>query len=235
MRLYPISLAAGLLPLTTIHICYIVAASNGHVDWCIPYIDSCTSISATGREQPEYYLFKALMIPSALILVAFWWLSCQWLVTLGCKARKRRSALLCIGFIASIGLILYSVMLGSIDDAHRLSRRIGVTTFFGMTYLAQLLLIYLLANTRNLKIRYLPWLRVLESLAMTVLIVGIASVVLSIYDYELYKRTDNAFEWTFTLLLCLFAVVNAVLWKKTNFLLLETQDRSNRSFHSHLY
>jgi len=217
MRLYPLSLAASLLPLATIHVCYIWAATNGHVDWCIPYIDSCVSISATGRKTPEYYLFKALMIPSALIFVAYWWLSCRWLVTLGCSAHKSRSTLFCIGIIASIGLILYSIVLGSIGDTYRLQRRIGVTTFFGMTYLAQLLLTYLLGKTSNLCTQHRPWLRIMERVSITILIVGMSSVALSIYDYELYKSTDNAFEWVFTLLLCLHVTITAAMWKKTNF------------------
>jgi hypothetical protein len=66
MRLFPLAYAAGLMP------------------WCIPYIDSCTSISATGREPPAFFVFKALMIPAAMLLMAYWLLNARWLRQLGC-------------------------------------------------------------------------------------------------------------------------------------------------------
>jgi hypothetical protein len=217
MRLYPLALVAGLLPIITIHISYLWAASNGHVEWCIPYIDSCTSISATGRSPPESYLFKALMIPSAMFLAAYWWYSCHWLVALGCTARKRRMILLAIAIAASVGLIVYSVMLGSIGENYRLHRRIGVTTFFGLSYLAQLLITNLLGNTHLIRQRYSRWLQSLEISCLTVLLVGLTSIAISIIDDDLYHRIDDAFEWTINLLLCTHVVISALLWKKTGF------------------
>ena len=62
----------GILPIVAIHATYVVAAIEGYVPWCIPYIDSCTSISATGRNGTAFFLFKATMIPSAVLLYFFW-------------------------------------------------------------------------------------------------------------------------------------------------------------------
>ncbi len=42
----------ALLPFITTHASYLIAASHGHVEWCIPYWDASTSISATRRQMP---------------------------------------------------------------------------------------------------------------------------------------------------------------------------------------
>ena len=64
MPCYPIAIMINLLPLVCIHLCYLVAANLGHIEWCVPYLENCTSISATGRKYPEFFIFKGLMIPA---------------------------------------------------------------------------------------------------------------------------------------------------------------------------
>lgn len=217
MRLYSLALLAGLLPLLVIHICYFWAASSAHVPWCIPYIDSCTSISATGRQVPEYYLFKALMIPAAIFIALYWGCCYQWLMELKCYHIKVSRLILILGIIASLGLILYTVVLGSIGEAYHLQRRIGVTIFFGFTYLAQLLMTYLIGHIKSIKEQYLGNLRSLEWLTFVTLVIGISSVCISFLDRQLYKNTDDAFEWILTALLCLYPMGMAVLWRKNGF------------------
>ncbi len=217
MLLYPLALLAGLLPLITIHVCYFLAAHNSHVPWCLPYLDSCTSISATGRKAPEYYLFKALMIPSAIFIVAYWYCCYQWLMNFKCRKLKMSFSILVLGLIANIGLILYTVVLGSIGEVYHLQRRIGVTIFFGFTYLSQLIMTYLLGNIEWIKQRYLYHLRGLEGLTLITLIIGIASVVISFFDRHLYKSTDDAFEWVLTFLLCCYPIGIALLWRRERF------------------
>ena len=46
-------------PIVVVHVCYLLSAHYGYVDKCNPYIEGCTSISATGRHGPSYFLFKA--------------------------------------------------------------------------------------------------------------------------------------------------------------------------------
>ncbi len=66
-----VPLLAALLPFFAVHVTFLVAASYNLVDWCNPYLDSCTSISATGRKPPASYLFRAMMLPSAVIMMAY--------------------------------------------------------------------------------------------------------------------------------------------------------------------
>ena len=82
MRLGWVPHAVSPVPLVAIHSCYLLAAQNGHVPWCLPYIDSCTSISATGRHRPESLVFRAAIMPSAALMLVYWTLVERWLRTL---------------------------------------------------------------------------------------------------------------------------------------------------------
>ena len=52
----------GLVPLIGVHAAYLIAVDYGYLHLCVPYLDGCTSISATGRYPPASFLFKAVDI-----------------------------------------------------------------------------------------------------------------------------------------------------------------------------
>src|SRR5690606_12733891 len=79
MNLRLVALLAALLPFAAVHLTWLVAASYGLVEWCNPYLDSCKSISATGRHPPASYLFRATMLPAAAVLALYWWCNYSWL------------------------------------------------------------------------------------------------------------------------------------------------------------
>lgn len=97
MRLFPLAYAAALLPLFAIHLCYVIAAAAGHVDWCIPYVHSCASISATGRKPAEFFVFKALMLPATVLIAAYWVLWCR-SATIGWKMLSNGFSCCCCVF-----------------------------------------------------------------------------------------------------------------------------------------
>jgi hypothetical protein len=195
MRLAPLALVTGLLPLLCVHLTYAIAASYGHVDWCVPYWDSCTSISATGRELPEKLVFKAIMLPAALCAMAFWFCANQWLqVALGTHSRM----MLVSGVAAALFLALYVVALGE-SNAYRWARQVGVILFFALTLVAQLCFLLRLAaakSTTPLTVRVLWW---QLGLAILTLTVGIASVLLD-WLWRDYDSIEDAIEWI--LMLC---------------------------------
>jgi len=109
-RLSLVSLAwlAALLPFITIHVSYIVAASQGHVEWCIPYWDACSSISATGRQMPEKLWFKLGMLPAAGVTALLWW-------QLG-RSTEKKGAMIILGILACVFLTIYTLALGVEGD-----------------------------------------------------------------------------------------------------------------------
>jgi hypothetical protein len=135
-----IALITGLLPIIAAHTSFVIAAIYEHVPWCNPYWHSCMSISATGRNSPEYYFFKATMIPAAIMMILFWQTIYRWLMALGDRPSWQTRAIPTVGFIAALCLILYTTVLGASGDIFHLERRIGVVIYFTFTYLAQLLL-----------------------------------------------------------------------------------------------
>ena len=215
MRLYPLAYLAGLLPLMCIHITYWLSASHGQVPWCFPYIESCSSISATGREPPAFFVFKGIMIPAAVLLIGYWTINARWLKELGNQRIRWQRTIQVLGLLAGGGLIFYSLLLGSIGAEYRQLRHTGVLAFFGFTFFAQLTITWLLSETVAIKNNHPGLLRVLQLLMATDLLVGLANVLFGFIDPAFYDTINNAFAWNFTLLLCIHVLFSAELWRRT--------------------
>ena len=213
VRLVP--LLAALLPFVGVHATYLVAAGYGHVDWCIPYIDSCTSISAAGREPPASYLFRATMLPSAVVMMAYWWLSHAWLRYLYCgDGEGANHWMLALGVVACIGLVLYVTVLGEAGDAWARQRRIGTVLFFSCTYIAQLLLTAQLWRMRS-RLLTVPsvLLRVMWVSCVVLLATGLLTVALDAWDEAWYEEVEDAFEWVLSLLLQSNFLLGYFVWR----------------------
>lgn len=197
-RVSLVALLVGILPILAINTNYLIAASEGYVPWCVPYWDSCTSISATGREGFSFFFFKATMIPMAFLYMWYWVLTKKNLIRFG----YRGSAIPSLGIVASLALLCYAVVLGMVGDGFQLTRRIGIIFFFGFTYLSQLLV---LNRTTALKIpdpsrRWQLW------LCVVILFLGILTLFLDIL-LDNYDDYEDAFEWVLSLLLhCNFVI-----------------------------
>lgn len=212
IHLWWLALAAGIIPLATIHLTFVVSVLEGHVSFCVPYWDSCTSISRTGRYGTAYFLFKGTMLPAAVLGMAFWWLNGQWLRqlgihTLGC------AWIPWLGLVASVSLAAYTLALGHEGDGFNLTRRIGVVLYFSLTFICELLI------SANLR-RHPRWHRNgghLMTLCQVTLAVGILSVILNAVVPEFYSRKDDAFEWILAVLINAHALWLALLWRRDKF------------------
>ena len=204
----------ALLPFLATHVSYLVAASLGHVEWCMPYWDACTSISATGRQMPEKAWFKAGIIPAALLTALFWRGMHGWF-SQSPVAHLRRSilAMMLLGYLACGFLTLYTLALGEDGDTFRLMRRTGVTLAFTFTYLSQLLCTHLVGqyaretSDHPLVIRQ----QKLMTLLLSLLGVGIVSVLLEGLLGGDYDRYEDGFEWIMALMLNLWFADTAIL------------------------
>lgn len=209
MRLAPFALLTGLLPLLCVHLTYLLAASQGHVDWCVPYWDSCTSISATGRELPEKLVFKLLMLPAGLCAFAFWWIAEHWLrVAHGIRAR----AMFGIGAIAALFMMLYVVALGESNE-YRWARQAGIILFFSLSYVAQLRFLFHWSRAAHAmdaaEARCFRW---QLATAALLLAIGLLSVLLDMI-YASYDSIEDAFEWIMMLFIALQFCSHYPLWK----------------------
>lgn len=212
VSLWGLALVAGLIPLLTIHATFAVSVLEGHVSFCVPYWDSCTSISRTGREGTSYFIFKGTMLPAAALGIVFWWLNGRWLRQLGVHTW----GVLWVpwlGLIAGLALGVYTLALGHAGDGFNLTRRIGVVLYFSFTFICQLLIS---AGLRSHPLWRHPGNRLLNLCQFT-LAVGILSVMLNGVMPEFYSRRDDAFEWILALLINLHALWLAWLWRKSRF------------------
>jgi hypothetical protein len=196
-KLKNLALWAGLVPFIAIHASYLIAATQTHVPWCVPYWDSCTSISATGRHGIAYGWFKLTMIPAALILFMFWRALFSWQVSL--EANQQR-ALMVIGCIGAICLAVYTVALGEAGDLFRRQRQIGATIYFTFTYLAQLLLVAWLFRHAPTSGQRNTWLYTMFATCAACLIIGIISLLIDAYTHW-HDDVEDAIEWILALLI----------------------------------
>jgi Frag1/DRAM/Sfk1 family len=211
-HLWWLALAAALVPLLTIHITFAVSVLEGHVELCIPYWDSCTSISRTGRYGTSYFIFKGTMLPAAVLGILFWWLNSRWLRQLGIHSRGV-AWIPWLGLIASLALAAYTLALGHAGDGFNLIRRTGVVLYFALTFICEVLV--------SGGLRHHPqWTqtgRKLTNLCMFTLGVGIVSVIIDGVAPEFHNRRDDAFEWVLAALVNAHALWLALLWRKNRF------------------
>ncbi len=217
MNIAIIPLLTALLPIVGINIAYIIAASLDHVPTCFVYLEGCTTISSTGRTAPESLWFRATIIPTAVLTIICWRLIGGWLQCLEKESYKGSAIIQTLGLLAGLFLIFYTVALGFIGPEYVVQRRIGVTLFFGFTFLAQLLLAQRLWSFSNKHPDLYPKkiARLKIVLCWFLLIVGLISIPIS--NYIGSDEPQNIVEWVFSILLYSYYLLVYLAWKATRF------------------
>lgn len=223
LRLVP--LLTGFIPIVTVFTCYWIAVHTAGIPSCNPFIDGCTSVSATGRHPPAAYLFKGAMLPQSILLATYWLFNVAWLralqVTAGLQRRSGAGSGIGIGVIGVTGalfLILYVTFLGSERPFYEFMRRYGVYLYFALNVIAQLLLAYkVLPLARQWKDTRLLFLtRVQLLLAWLPFALGILNLILKAV-LEQSRPAENRIEWTFAILMQVYFVISYFSWRETQF------------------
>lgn len=202
LPLWPLPLLCALLPLVATWIAFALSVQGGHIEACNPFWDGCTSISRAARHGLGNAVFRALVLPAAMLQVLLWWLLRHWLRDRG---RDPGAALSALGLVAGAFLALYATFLGTEGEIYQLLRRYGVTVYFAATYLALLLALRHLHRPDADRL-YRPLLVV----ALAMLALGIASTVASatVAGEAARHRIENVLEWQLGLwLTAMFALV----------------------------
>ncbi|MBU2677542.1 MAG: hypothetical protein KJP16_10685 [Gammaproteobacteria bacterium] len=145
MLIRTLPLTAGIAPFLAAWLAYWLGVHNGVLPTCIPFLDGCTSISATGRTMPGSLLFRAVMLPQAIVLTFVWYFSARWLQSLA-PSSKAVSAIIWSGLVGSASLVLYVTFLGTKAPFYEFMRRFGIYFYFLGTAVAQLTLAIALLN-----------------------------------------------------------------------------------------
>lgn len=219
--LWALPLAAGLLPALAGMTALWLSVELGLIPACNPFVDGCVSISRAGRHDLPNHIFRALVLPAAVLQGLTWLLCAAWLNGMGAETRVRLRFLSWLGVLAGVFLILYGTFLGTDGQAYRWMRRFGVTFYFGFTYLCMLIAsgeLWRLA--RSDMVRPPARLdRLLPGLCATMLVMGLAQVLIPQFlDSEgLKNRLGNMLEWYVALGFTLFFLALAWLWRHTRF------------------
>ncbi|WP_418317039.1 hypothetical protein [Piscinibacter sakaiensis] len=137
--LWLLPFAAAALPLLATLLAYVLSIRLELAPACNPLFDGCVSISRAARHGLPNILFRALLLPAAVLQILCWLLFPLWLRSLDATAPTRwMAALPWLGTFAGICLILYGSFLGTDGEGYRLMRRYGVAFYFGFTCIGML-------------------------------------------------------------------------------------------------
>ena len=188
-----------LLPVLTVVISYFFSSLGGYVEWCLPLLDGCTSISKVGRYGVSFYLYKIFIIPSVILMTIFWYQVNKYI--------HKSNLLFFLNITSCIFLIIYLFALGFEGKFYRFMREIGIFIFFILTPVCQALLVFSISDN---KIRSKFPLRILLSMYL-LFIVGYLLILP--FDNPNY---ENVIEWNFALLIFLFFPLFTGLLRETN-------------------
>ncbi|MDT8319363.1 MAG: hypothetical protein RQ826_02425 [Xanthomonadales bacterium] len=202
-----VALLCGLLPFAGVHLAYLINLSDAAAlrpeFHCMPYWEGCVSISRAARSGEGLHLFRALVLPAAALMVLTWLYTGRWLQLLLPKKTRQAGLIGAMGAIGALFLIVYASWLGTDGPWYGWLRRYGVIFYFGLTALAQLLLLNTLWPSRKILLDGLlqPALRLLFTLVALQWAGGVFSSLkrLLLSDPLLIDRLENTIEWSFAL------------------------------------
>ncbi len=211
-------LLVAVVPFVGVWTAYWIAASRGLVPACMPLLDGCTSISATGRYEPASWMFRAVQLPLATLLFVTWLLSVQWLKGMHHEGKAAHRTILIAGTIGAIALVIYVTFLGTKQPFYEFMRRFGIYFYFGGTAIAQLTLALAVAKIEPRTVRFEGFKQstVLIWLAALPWALGILNLVLKNFLDD-PDPMENRIEWIAATLMQLYYLFLWFAWRATGF------------------
>jgi hypothetical protein len=214
LPLWPLPLVAGLLPAIAVLLALALYAGEGG-SVCNPFIDECVSISRMARHGLANHLFRALVLPAAVLQVLTWLIAAH---TIAAATSTRRDALLLalLGVCAGVSLVAYGTFLAIDGAVYRWLRRWGTLIYFGGTYLAMLIFARASQRLHSAQRLVLPRAhgRVMLALLAFIAVIGLLNVFAPMASAALKERVENQTEWWGSLALALNFVTMALLWRR---------------------
>lgn len=220
MRIWPLPLLSGALPLLAVIACYWLSVIPGHIADCNPLLQGCTTISSTGRHGWAYFVFKAAVLPSTGLMLLFWPLAAHWLVQRSGPGWSMR-VMAGLGMLSACMLALYTAFLGSEGPLFAIFRRLGASSFLGGTFFCQLLFVAALSRSA---IQPAPrLLKLMWGLVGLQFALGLGSLpVTALVEFDTRDKVENLVEWWFGLAMILFFIACAWLWRHERVLISDT-------------
>ena len=203
-------LIAFILPILTVLISYYLSIKFDYVQFCIPNIDGCTSISQVGRYPPINYFFKTFMFISIFIIFIYW--KSNYILLLHNNSLLLYKITFLLGIFSVIFFALYITFLGE-GDYYRFFRRIGIFIYIFFTVISELLLSisykknsYLFKNDKIINFKYY------FNLVLSTF--GLILLPLVIYEIIDYPNFKNIVSWNYFILIQINFLITFFCWKK---------------------
>ena len=218
--IWMLPLLAALLPALGTVVALWVSIELAVIESCNPFMTGCVSVSRAARHGLANYLFRALVLPGAVLQCLTWMLCRDWLLALGSAPRLRVLLVPWLGALAAIFLVLYGTFLGTEGRTYRWLRLYGTIGYFGCTYLC------LLIATGEIRerVRAAPALaawridRVLLAAVVALLLIGLTSATVApFFEKGVKDRIENVAEWWLGAGYTVCLVALALLWKRSGF------------------
>lgn len=206
LRFLPLIVA--ILPFAGVTTAYWLNIDGGVLPACVPFIDGCTSISATGRYMPGSMPFRAALLPQAALLCFLWLFAAEWLKNTHPVSAGIRRTILAAGQTGAIALIVYVTFLGTHHPVYEFMRRFGIYFYFLGTAFAQLLLTVSLARSRLRQ--------VMLAIIVSPFVLGVVNLLLK-FVVSNPDPMENAFEWIAAFLMQCWFVLLFVMWRRSGF------------------
>ena len=220
MQPWHIAWTLCIVPIVAVHGAYLIALATDSAEACIPYIEGCISISRAARVGDALFWFRGLLMPCASLLVFFWWLQKTWLDELLPSAHRKHLWIFTSGAIGALFLLLYANFLGSNGEIYNLLRRFGVTHYFSLTALAQLMSLHTLTQrdiALSPKTRRLVRGQFILISIQWVIGIGLVIAKWLVPDDDARARLENIVEWHFALYMTLFFGFSALIWQRQQY------------------
>ncbi len=222
MRPAPLALVAAIVPTVAIVLAFYLSAAAGAIPMCNPFIDGCSSISATGREPPGALVFRAVQLPYAVLLALLWVLSAAWLRELGAATSRARRWMVILGLAGAAALVIYVTFLGTTTPIYAFMRRFGIYFYFLGTVLAQLVVaLQLLTTGEHWQLRRIG--QFMLGCAVFPFVLGVINLALKsvLADPD---APENAIEWIASLSMQAWFFGLYLAWRRTGFTTRATVD-----------
>ena len=213
-----VPLLAAALPLVAMFGALWIGIASETLPACFPPLDGSISISATGRKPPGSFLFRAVMLPHALLLSLLWYLTVLWLRSLDADLRRSTTtAILVSGLVGSLALIVYVTFLGTKEPLYEFMRRVGIYFAYLGTALAQLFVALALARISKALSdeRLRKAARFLVAVCVVTFCLGILNSVLKVV-LEDADASENRIEWIASVLMQSYFFVLFLAWRLTD-------------------
>ena len=211
LALWPLLLLAGLLPAAASLLALGLSIRLELVPACNPFIEGCVSVSRAARQGLPNTLFRALVLPAAVLQALGWVFVARGLLAADSAAGEGRAqtplglrALAGLGIAAAVALVLYGAFLGTEGAAYRVLRRYGTVVYFGFSCLCLLITGAAMQRLQAAQVPGLPRAlqRAIPTLLALLLGLGLVNLLAAPWLAEPWKdRVQNLTEWWGSLLL----------------------------------